>query len=270
MKNKGSEPSPAPDIAGLAPFNGDRRFAQSLARGLSVLRAFKPGDDPLGNQELAQRTGLSKATVSRLTFTLTQLGYLEHLNRLEKYRLGSGVLALGNTANASLPFIDMAAEIMQNLADEVKALVAIAVPDGSRMLMTHGWRPSQSPSLWLQLGTRIPMTRSAVGLAYLASIGTRERHHLVRTVLSTTPQQADQIYADVEEARIAIDTMGYVPSFGRWTSAIYAAATPYRSPMLGAPYIFFSGVGVSSMDHRCITEVIGPELATRVRQLRGD
>lgn len=263
------EPSATLDVCGLSQFGADRRFAQSLARGLSVLRVFHPNDGPLGNQELATRTGLSKATVSRLTFTLSQLGYLEHLTALEKYRLGSGVIALGNTASASLPFIDMAAEVMQNLADEVEALVAVAVPDGPRMLMTHGWRPSQSPSLWLRLGTRMPMTRSAVGLAYLASVTTRERHHLIRTVLAKTPQEIDQIYSDVEEAKTAISMNGYVSSFGRWTSSIYAAATPFRSSMLGAPYIFFSGAGSASIKPNYLTDVIGPQLALRVDQLCG-
>ena len=42
---------------------------QGLARGLSVLRAFRPGESALGNAEIAARTGLSRPTVSRLTQT---------------------------------------------------------------------------------------------------------------------------------------------------------------------------------------------------------
>ena len=57
-------------------FGTDRRFATTLSRGLSVLRAFRPSDDGLGNAEIAARTGLPKSTVSRLTYTLQALGYL--------------------------------------------------------------------------------------------------------------------------------------------------------------------------------------------------
>ncbi|MDH3232081.1 MAG: helix-turn-helix domain-containing protein, partial [Alphaproteobacteria bacterium] len=53
----------------------DRQFVTALARGLEVLRAFQEGG-PLGNQEIARRTGLPKPTVSRLTHTLKQLGYI--------------------------------------------------------------------------------------------------------------------------------------------------------------------------------------------------
>ena len=54
----------------------DRRFVTALARGLTLLRCFSPSDRWLAHQELARRAGLPQATVSRLTYTLTSLGYL--------------------------------------------------------------------------------------------------------------------------------------------------------------------------------------------------
>ncbi|MBM3603791.1 MAG: helix-turn-helix domain-containing protein, partial [Alphaproteobacteria bacterium] len=66
----------------------DPRFATTLARGLSVLRAFRVGDDGLSNAEIAQRTGLPKSTVSRLTFTLGHLGYLVQSPRDDRFRPG--------------------------------------------------------------------------------------------------------------------------------------------------------------------------------------
>jgi hypothetical protein len=60
----------------------DRKFVIALARGLDVLRAFTSTETLLGNQEIANRAGLPKATVSRLTYTLTKLGYLTHIERL--------------------------------------------------------------------------------------------------------------------------------------------------------------------------------------------
>jgi len=74
----------------------DRQFVTALARGLEVLRCFKPGEQFLGNQEIAKRAGLPKPTVSRLTYTLTQLGFLSYSEVLGKYSLGTGVLSIGN------------------------------------------------------------------------------------------------------------------------------------------------------------------------------
>src|SRR5918997_2052925 len=76
----------APPVMGVREADDpkDRKFVTALARGLEVLRAFTPTEGLLGNGEIAERTGLPKPTVSRLTYTLTKLGYLAHVERLGK------------------------------------------------------------------------------------------------------------------------------------------------------------------------------------------
>jgi len=114
----------------------DRRFATTLARGLSVLRAFRPSDDGLGNAEISERTGLPKSTVSRLTFTLQSLGYLTHARRHDRYRPGPALLALGNVASASISFVELSGPIMQRVADETATLALLSVRDRGRVLIT--------------------------------------------------------------------------------------------------------------------------------------
>src|SRR3981189_1086203 len=80
----------------------DRSFVVALSRGLDVLRAFRPNDGLLGNQEIAARTNLPKPTISRLTYTLTKLGYLTQVPRIEKYQLAPSAMALGYAALANL------------------------------------------------------------------------------------------------------------------------------------------------------------------------
>lgn len=59
---------------GYEGFAGDKQFATTLARGIELLRCFAAGDAMLSNAELAQRTGLPRPTISRLTYTLVALG----------------------------------------------------------------------------------------------------------------------------------------------------------------------------------------------------
>ena len=77
------------------------QLVNSVARAFSILRCFEqvrshPEHRYLGNQEIARRTRLPKATVSRLSQTLATLGYLEYSPTLEKYTLGPAVLGLGH------------------------------------------------------------------------------------------------------------------------------------------------------------------------------
>jgi DNA-binding IclR family transcriptional regulator len=91
----------------------DRKFVVALARGLEVLRAFTPSEGLLGNQEIAQRTGLPKPTVTRLTYTLTKLGHLTHVPRLGKYQLAPAALAIGYSTLANMRIRHVARPYMQ-------------------------------------------------------------------------------------------------------------------------------------------------------------
>jgi IclR helix-turn-helix domain len=52
--------------------SGDPYFMESLARGLSVIRAFSGGRTPLTGAEVAAATGLSRAAARRCLHTLTR------------------------------------------------------------------------------------------------------------------------------------------------------------------------------------------------------
>src|SRR4051812_3912885 len=73
----------------------ERRFVVALARGLELLRAFRPGETFLGNRDFVERPGLPKAPVNRLAYPLTTLGSLRFDDPAGKYALDTGVLSLG-------------------------------------------------------------------------------------------------------------------------------------------------------------------------------
>jgi len=148
----------------------DAQFVTALARGLEVLRVFEPKDDLLGNQEIAKRCGLPKATVSRITYTLTKLGYLEHLPRLSKYRVGVGVLALGHTCVGDAALRRAARPYLQELAKLTETSVALGGRDRLNMVYLDVSRAAQTAAFSFDIGGRVPLYRSAMGFAYLWSV----------------------------------------------------------------------------------------------------
>src|SRR5689334_10583180 len=112
----------------------ERKFVVALARGLDLLRAFRPGETMLGNRDFAERTGLPKATVNRLAYTLTVLGYLRYDETLGKYALDAGVLSLGYALLSGSGTIDLARPHMQALAREIGAAVSLGCRDGLDMI----------------------------------------------------------------------------------------------------------------------------------------
>lgn len=245
----------------------DRRFATTLARGLSVLRAFRPSDDGLGNQEISERTGLPKSTISRLTFTLQSLGYLTHSKRSEKYRLGPAVLALGNVARASVSFLDTASAMMERLANETGTLGLIAVRDEAKLMLAHTWRPRGAASIWLEVGHRVPILESASGSAFLAAL-TRSEFETVASVLEKAePGSAAKARVEAEEARRQLLSRGFVYAVGRWAPTISAVAVAFRSHEFAEPVVFTFGALPETLTEERILGEVGPKLKALVREL---
>src|SRR4051794_38016917 len=103
---------------------GDRN--RSLERGIEVLRAFRPGTDLLGNGELAERTGLSRATVSRLCHTLLDSGFLERDRSARAWRLAAPVLSLAHAMRSGSPVLKAASPLMRAEAEKRRINVGLA------------------------------------------------------------------------------------------------------------------------------------------------
>lgn len=254
----------------MAGDTSDRRYANTLARGLTILRAFRPTDDGLGNLEISARTGIPKPTVSRLTFTLCALGYLTHGRKHDKYRLGPAALALGNIAAASFSFVEVASPTMQRLADETGTLTAISIKDDRRMLMTKAWQPANSPSIWLDVGYRMPLPSSSSGKAFLGALDDGEFDTLVEGFAQDDDAVAQELGRIRLAARDDLVSRGFTQVQGveRFSETINAVAVPYRPSDLGEPVSFLASSTSSLLTDERIHDEVGPALARAVAEVR--
>src|SRR3954465_6865850 len=144
----------------------DRSLVVALSRGLDVLRAFHPNDGLLGNQEIAARTNLPKPTVSRLTYTLTKLGYLTPVPRFEKYQLAPAAMALGYAALANLGVRQLSEPFRDALMRETGGACAVGARDRLSMIYFGQSRSSLTVGVQLYVGSRIPIATTAMGRAF--------------------------------------------------------------------------------------------------------
>src|SRR4051812_43759668 len=162
------------------PVATDRSFVVALARGLDVLRAFHPNDGLLGNQEIAARTKLPKPTVSRLTYTLTKLGYLTQVPRFEKYQLAPAAMALGYAALANLGVRHLSESYRNELMRQTGGACAIGAPDRLSMIYFGQSRSELTVGVQLDVGSRVPIATTAMGRAYFWALPDDERARLLR------------------------------------------------------------------------------------------
>lgn len=205
----------------------DRKFVEALARGLDVLRAFSQGGGVLGNQEIAAITGLPKPTVSRLAYTLMNLGYLSYSSRLEKYQLDAGVLALGYAYTSNLKVRQIIKPIMDELAKRTNASVGLTIRERLSMIYVENCRGDDSQSLRMDVGSRLPLVSSAAGRAYLASLKEDERESFLDIIKSKSHDKWPALRKGVDEAVKCYEENGYCLSLGEWERTVNAVAVPF-------------------------------------------
>ena len=239
----------------------DARLVQGLSRGLRVLKAFQPGDSSLGNAELALRTGLPKSTVSRLTQTLTALGYLSYWPGPGRYALGAGIVALCHSLLVSMPFRIVAEPILQKLANVARLPVSLGTRDQLDILYIETAHHRTAKPARFELGARLPIGLTSIGRAYLFAASPSER----RIVLERLRRESDsaswpQVEAGLERAFGELRDRGFCGSFGDWRGDVFGVAAPIRARE-GTVFAINCGGPPARASRAFLENEMGPRLA---------
>lgn len=240
---------------------GGRLFVTALARGLEVLSAFRAGDGALGNLELAKRTELPKPTISRITHTLTQLGYLSYDGRLGTYELGGRTLTLGYAALANLDIRRVARPIMQKLAETHNLHITLAVRDKLMMLNVETCEGHGLVGLRLAPGSRIPIAVTAIGKAYLAAISDDERNGILDAIRRQYGDDWPLVKRSIETSIRDVAQRGFCVSTGEWRKDINAVGAAIVPPGSGTIYALSVGGPAYLVSQEQLEHEFGPALA---------
>ena len=214
-------PKPPLEKPGRSPAN------RSLARGVELLRAFRPGTEVLGNTELSERTGLSPATVTRLTQTLVRAGLLQRAGHSRAYRLAPAVLSLAHAMRSGCSELTVAAPIMREVAQKHFINVGLAAPDRDEMVYLESIRHSQKVELRKVVsGQRVPMELTSLGRAYLAIAPAQQRTALLTLFRRRRGVQWPAIQREIDAAISQIQALGWCAA--SWLPGVIAVAAPLR------------------------------------------
>ena len=250
---------PDPSKPGRSPAN------RSLARGVELLRAFRPGTEVLGNTELAERTGLSPPTVTRLTQTLVGAGLLQQASPGRAYRLAPAVLSLAHAMRSGCPELQTAAPIMREVAERHAINVGLAGPDREEMVYLESIRYSRRVALRTVVsGQRVPMELTSLGRAYLAVAPPARRAALMSVFRRRRRGQWPALQREIDDAIEQVRARGWCAA--SWLPEVVALAAPLRFSSM--PLVL--NVSVSTRDTLPrIADELGPILEETVQRLEG-
>jgi len=245
----------------------ERKFVVALARGLDLLRAFKPGETLLGNRDFVERTGLPKATVNRLAYTLSVLGYLRLDETHGKYALDAGVLSLGFALLSGTDTLELARPHLRSFAREVGAAVSLGCRDGLDMVYLETIRSETALTLGLASGSKLSMLTSSMGRAYLAVQPLDARIALLAELRKAAGRAGAMLVAEAEKEIGAFATEGCCYSFRAWHDDVNAVAVPFREPRDGRWLVLSCSGPASSMGQEVFRENVAPRLKALARRL---
>ncbi len=239
----------------------DRQFVTALARGLDILRAFTPRHPTLGNNEIAQRAHLPKPTVTRLTYTLTQLGYLNYSPESGKYSLSAGVLALGYSYLASQDIRAIARPMMQEFAEYARATVCLAARDTPYMVFLEVCQGNPTFQMRLEVGARVPYGMTALGRAYHCGLSEEQRAAMLEEHRKLTRKEDwEGFRSSFEKAARDYRKYGFCVSLGEWNKDVYSVAVPLVSRDQSKVLALTCAGPPFEMPRERLFEDIGPQL----------
>ena len=193
---------------------------RTLARGLAILDCFASHGPRLTLQQIAEATGLAKATAFRLVHTLEDLGWLSH-NEQHEYALSGKVASLA-AACTGTDVLDVARPVMRELAERCGHSVTLHTLAGNRRVWLEAIASASILRAIHYSKQPVPLCMGAATLVLLASLPPLELQGLL-------PEAAEAVNCPLAELASIVDTarrQGYAVSHGGGAEGITGVAAP--------------------------------------------
>ena len=145
-----------------------RELIQAAERSFAIIRAFGQRRQMLTQSQVAEATGLSRATARRFLQSFEALGYVGRNGR--QYYLRARVLDLGYAYLSSMSLWDVAKTQMELLVQQVQESSSASVLDGTDIIFTVRVPTKRIMRVQVEIGTRFPAYATSMGRVLLADL----------------------------------------------------------------------------------------------------
>lgn len=170
-------------------------FVASLAKGLRVIEAFRAERPRLAVADVAQATGLDRATARRCLLTLHSLGYADYDGKY--FTLTPRILRLGMGALATLPLPQIVQPWLDQLSEKIGQSTSVAILDETEVVYVARAAQKRVMTVGLMPGSRLPAHSTSLGRVLLAALPESEAQTLIERA-DLTPRTAGSLTAPDE------------------------------------------------------------------------
>jgi DNA-binding IclR family transcriptional regulator len=201
---------------------------RAVERAVQILSAFDNDHAEQGISEIAQTTGLPKATAHRIIMTLSNTGLLERTPDGEKFRLGLPMVGLGLGALRRLDVRRTAQPYMQRLVDELKEICTLGVFDRGQVLYVEVVHSNHSLTIAARVGRHLPAHCTASGKVLLAFLPPEVVELVLRKPLEVYTEKTITSHTQLREELSAVRQRGYAIADEELEVGVWAISAPIR------------------------------------------
>jgi IclR family KDG regulon transcriptional repressor len=236
--------------------NSQTYNVRAVERAMQILSSFDVRQAELGVSEIAEATGLHKATTHRLLMTLFNGGFLERTADGERFRLGLRLVELGLGALRSLDFRRAAFPYMQGLVGRFQEICTLSIFDRGQVLYVEVVHSERSLTIAARVGRHLPTHCTASGKVLLAFLPPEVVEPILNAPLAAYTEKTITSPGRLRQELEAVRQRGYALADEEFEVGIWAISAPVRD--IGGNVI--AAMGIPFPTNRLRRERI-PEIA---------
>jgi IclR family acetate operon transcriptional repressor len=183
----------------------------SLVRLVAILDAVSASPHPASAAEVAETTGLSMSTASRLLIEFAEAGLLHRSERDRRYTLGPKIYALSRAAESGLELESIGRPLLERLRDDFGETVSMHVLRGRQRVCVVEVPSPQPLRRVIPVGTAEPVTGSATGAVLLCDTSTEELTELLEDLPPERRGWFRDLVSHAARNGWVIDESGWIP-----------------------------------------------------------
>jgi IclR family acetate operon transcriptional repressor len=236
-------------------------IVQALDRGLGLLRCLAiEREASLTN--LARLQDLPVSTVHRLLITFEQHGFVEFIERGQKWAIGVESFRIGNSFAQRTKLIDVGQAVLRNLTDKTGETANIAILHDGQVVFISQVETPQTIRAFFAPGTRSTLHSSGIGKAILSTLSGRMVNDIVnRHGLERFTEKTQVSVESLTDDMAIIRARGWALDDEERYMGMRCVAAPIFNSFGDA----FAGISISGPSGRMSDETI-QALASRVKQ----
>jgi IclR family transcriptional regulator, pca regulon regulatory protein len=224
-----SAATPARATDEIVAFAGDPNFMTSLARGLAVIRGFSQEQRRLSIAQLSQKTGIPRAAVRRVLYTLSRLGYVGSEDG-RHYALQPRLLSLGHAYLSSTPLVTAVQPYLDQVSEAVDESCSLATLEGDDILYLARSVTSRIISVTLNVGSRLPAYCTSIGQVLLAELPPPALDaYLERVRISRFTDRTPASVSALRSVLARVRENGYALAVDQMEIGVMSVAVPVRN-----------------------------------------